>query len=88
MGYKITVVSASWCKNCLTLKDSLTQANVIYHVVDADSEDGMNYCTEHNVRGLPTTIITDEDGKVVRNIVGLQPASVFQEYVNDNSSND
>ena len=88
MGYKITVVSAKWCPSCTVLKSNLTQANIIYHAVDADSEDGMNYCTEHNVRGLPTTIITDEDGKVVRNIVGLQPVSVFQEYVNDNSSDD
>lgn len=83
MTYKITVVSASWCKNCLTLKDSLTQANIIYHVVDADTEEGMEYCTEHNIRGLPTTIITDEDGKVVRNVVGLQPVSVLHEYANN-----
>jgi glutaredoxin len=80
MNYKITVVSASWCKNCGTLKDSLTQANIIYHMIDSDSDQGMEYCTEHGIRGLPTTIITDEAGEVVRKVVGLQPAKVFQEY--------
>ena len=81
MGYKITVVSAKWCVNCALLKSNLTQANIIYYAVDADTVEGMDYCAENGVRGLPTTIITDEDGKVVRNIVGLQPVSVFQEYV-------
>ena len=81
MSYKITVVSANWCVNCNILKESLTQANIIYHMIDADSEVGMEYCTEHGIRGLPTTIITDEAGEVVRKVVGLQPAKVFQEYV-------
>lgn len=81
--YKITVVSSSWCVNCKLLKSNLTQANIMYYAVDADTEEGMEYCTEHGVRGLPTTIITDEDGKVVRNVVGLQPVSVFHEYANN-----
>jgi len=82
MSYKITVVSAAWCPNCGVLKNNLTQANIIYRVVDADTEEGMNYCTEHGVRGLPTTIITDGAGEVVRKVVGLQPVKVFQEYAN------
>ena len=81
MSYKITVVSSSWCVNCKLLKDSLTQANIIYHVVDSDTDQGMEYCTEHGVRGLPTTIITDEAGEVVCKVVGLRPVKVFQEYV-------
>lgn len=83
MTYKITVVSAAWCPNCGVLKNNLTQANIIYHVVDADTEQGMEYCNEHGVRGLPTTIITDEAGEVVRKVVGLQPVTVFQEYVSN-----
>lgn len=82
MSYKITVVSASWCNNCQVLKSNLTQANIIYHAVDADTEEGMEYCNQHGVRGLPTTIITDEAGEVVRKVVGLQPVTVFQEYAN------
>jgi glutaredoxin len=80
MGYKITVVSAKWCAQCAILKSNLTQANIMYYAVDADTVEGMDYCAENGVRGLPTTIITDEEGKVVRNIVGLQPVSVFHEY--------
>ena len=84
MTYKITVVSAVWCPNCSILKNNLTQANIIYHVVDADTPEGMEYCEVNGVRGLPTSIITDESGEVVRKVVGLQPVSVFQEYQNDN----
>ena len=80
MTYKITVVSANWCTSCKTLKSNLTEAGTIYHVVDADSDEGMVYCTEHTIKGLPTTIITDEAGEVVRKVVGLQPVKVFQEY--------
>ena len=80
MSYKITVVSASWRPSCQILKSNLTEAKIIYHMIDADSEVGMEYCSQHGVRGLPTTIITDEAGEVVRKVVGLQPAKVFQEY--------
>lgn len=80
MNYKITVVSASWCPSCTVLKANLTESNITYHVIDADSDQGMEYCNQHGVRGLPTTIITDEAGEVVRKVVGLQPVKVFHEY--------
>lgn len=81
MNYKITVVSANWCSSCQILKSNLTEAKIIYHMIDADTDQGMEYCTEHGIRGLPTTIIIDESGEVVRKVVGLQPVKVFQEYV-------
>ena len=71
---KIVVVSASWCVNCGVLKDLLTRNEVIYHVVDADSDDGMSFCRENNVRSLPTTFIYegDEIVKVVHGVKGIE----------------
>ena len=83
MKYKFTVVSAAWCSNCGALKHSLTEANIIYDVVDADTDGGMKYCSENGISGLPATIITDTGGNVVRKVIGLQPISVFRGYIND-----
>jgi len=80
--YKFTVVSAAWCGNCGTLKHNLTQAGIIHHVIDADTDEGMKYCAENSISGLPATVITDVEGNVIRKVIGLQPISVFKGYMN------
>ena len=81
MNYKIDVYSASWCPNCGVLKNSLDEANIQYEVVDCDSDEGMSRAAALGIRGLPTTVIS-QNGVVVRQIVGLQPVSQYAPYAN------
>jgi thioredoxin-like negative regulator of GroEL len=81
MNYKIDVYSASWCPNCSVLKNSLDEANIQYEVVDCDSDEGMSRAAALGIRGLPTTVIS-QDGTVIRRIVGLQPVSQYAPYAN------
>lgn len=74
---KLIVVSAAWCKQCGILKEALTKAGVVYNVIDADTEDGMQFCRENSVRGLPTSFVY-EGGELVKTIVGVKPV---KEYV-------
>lgn len=80
---KITVYTASWCPSCQTLKKSLEDSNIEYETVDVDTDEGMALATNSGVRGLPTTIITDDQGAVIRNIVGLQPVGEYMKYTGD-----
>ena len=81
MNYKIDVYSASWCPNCGVLKNSLDEANIQYEVVDCDSDEGMSRAAALGIRGLPTTVIS-QDGAVIRQIVGMQPVNVYMPYGN------
>ena len=74
---KIVVVSASWCVNCGVLKDLLTRSQVVYHVIDCDSDVGMTFCREMGVRSLPATFIYEDD-KIVKTINGVKG---IEEYV-------
>lgn len=77
MSKEIVVVSAAWCGNCGTLKNDLTRAGIIYKVVNADEEEGMDFCRENGVRGLPTAFVYEDD-KIVKTIVGVQK---LEEYI-------
>lgn len=79
--YKLECFSAAWCPNCGVLKNSLDEANIQYEVVDCDSDEGMSRAAALGIRGLPTTVIS-QDGAVIRQIVGLQPVSQYAPYAN------
>ena len=81
MNYKIDVYSASWCPNCSVLKNNLDGANIQYEVVDCDSDEGMSRAAALGIRGLPTTVVS-QDGAVIRQIVGLQAVSQYAPYAN------
>ena len=86
--YRLEVYSGSWCPNCTVLKAALTDANVPFDQIDADSEEGMDKAIKMGVRGgLPTTLVYLGD-EVIRKIVGLQPTSVYTAYVQGTVAND
>lgn len=76
MTKEIIVVSAAWCASCNTLKNDLTRAGVIYKVLDADTEEGMAFCRENNVRSLPTSFIY-EDGELKKTLIGVRKVEEF-----------
>ena len=70
MSKEIVIVSTAWCANCAVLKDQLTRNNIVYNVIDGDTDEGMAFCREHNVRSLPTSFIYEGD-EIVKTIVGV-----------------
>ena len=76
MTKEIIVVSAAWCASCSTLKNDLTRAGIIYKAVDADSEEGMDFCRNNNVRSLPTSFVY-EDGELKKTLIGLKKMEEF-----------
>lgn len=76
MTKEIIVVSTTWCAQCSVLKNDLTRAGVIYKVIDADSEEGMDFCRENNVRSLPTSFVY-EDGELKKTLIGLKKVEEF-----------
>ena len=66
------VFSAPWCAACTALKGSLKEAGIPFNEVDVDSDEGRELAIKFGVRGLPTTLFIDEEGNVVKTIVGIK----------------
>lgn len=65
---KVVVASAPWCQNCNVLKKSLTSAGIDYEEVNVDVNP--EFAKVNSVRGLPTTIIYDNNDVVVERVTG------------------
>ncbi len=81
-------VSASWCGPCKMLKRTTFpdkkvgeyfNANFINMEVDGDSSEGRFLAAKYNVRGYPTLMIIDGQGKVITATAGYHsPAELLQ----------
>lgn len=68
------IFSAAWCGNCTVLKNNLKESGVVFDEVNVDSDEGRELAIKFGVRGLPTTLFIDEEGSVVKTIVGIKPS--------------
>lgn len=70
----VTVYSAVWCGPCKMLKPAYKKAGIEYISVDIDAN--LEDANKAQVRGVPTTVITDDDGKQVARIVGFNETTL------------
>lgn len=75
----VKVFSSATCTNCKPYKDNLKKAGVEYeeYTLEEHREELMKY----GIRGVPTTVIEDEEGNLLRKIVGNQPASEVTKFL-------
>ena len=66
---KVEVFGADWCGPCRMLKGALTRAGIEFEVIDIDSEP--NKAAKDNIRGVPSTLVYDDQGKEVKRFVGF-----------------
>ncbi len=71
------VVSTSWCSSCSVLKATFDREQIPYTVIDADTEDGMEFCRTNGVKSLPTTFIYNEQNELIKTIIGLKPTEEY-----------
>lgn len=77
---KVIVFSATWCTNCNSQKQKLTQAGIEYEVVDVDKE--MQKAREFKVRSLPTTVIV-EGNTIVKQLTGITNTEEVEKLLKD-----
>ena len=74
---KPLIFSAPWCGNCTVLKNNLKGANIDFTEVNVDSDEGRELAIKFGVRGLPTTLFIDEEGSIIKTIIGVKPVSEY-----------
>lgn len=68
---KAVKFEASWCQPCKSLTRTLTQQGINIEAIDIDENTEM--AVKYNIRGVPTILILDDDGKEVDRYVGAMP---------------
>ena len=85
----IIKLSADWCNPCRTLQPILKKIlqkeefkNIPFQDIDID-DDVFGYTEKYQVRNIPTILIIDENGKMLRRITGLVSESKLTEMINE-----
>ena len=68
---KLIKLYADWCGPCKVLEKMLVESNVEHESVNIDSPDGENLSLKYNVRAIPTMLVLDDDGNLLRKMTGL-----------------
>lgn len=61
MSKKLFVFSSEDCGNCKPYKHFLNTLGIDFEEVDTDTDAGAVMAAQHNVRGLPTSLIMEGD---------------------------
>lgn len=69
---KIKVFVGSFCNPCKNLKQQLEKENLVSNIEIIDVEQDREQAIKYGIRSIPTTVIVDNEGNVVRTISSSQ----------------
>ena len=78
---KILKVYADWCGPCKELSKRLDQLNIECENINIDSLDGEGITTKYNVRSIPTLLILDDEGNLLRRQTGLHSNDEIKQFI-------
>ena len=80
---KVLKFEADWCSPCKMLSktiDGITDLNVAIERIDVDKDP--DSAVRFRVRGVPTCVLVNDDGKEIARKVGMMTATDFVNFVN------
>lgn len=85
-------VLTDWCKWCIELDNKVyadpevaafANANQINYKIDAEKGEGTEFAKKYDIRGYPTVLFLDGNGKEIDRIYGYYPKKEFFEMMQD-----
>ncbi len=80
---KVIKIYSRSCGPCKILENNLQLANIPHESVDVQSAEGYNVVTKYEVRTVPTLILVDDEGNVVKRHSGLLGVQELKEFCNE-----
>lgn len=78
---KVIKFSAAWCQPCKVVSGILEQIENKPLIEEVDIDEHFQLAALHQVRGVPTLIKLDDNGHEIGRIVGVQPKSKFEQWL-------
>lgn len=80
---KVYKFSASWCGPCKQLSALLETIEAKPEIVEIDIDQDSDKARMFQIRGVPTMVMVDENEKEIRRVVGIQPKSKLEVWLNE-----
>lgn len=80
---KVLKIYSRTCGPCKVLESNLQLAGIPHESIDAQSIEGENIIDKYKVRAVPTLILIDNEGNVMKKHTGLLGVQELKEFCNE-----
>ncbi len=80
---KVLKIYSRTCGPCKVLESNLQLAGIPHESVDVQSIEGENIVDKYEVRAVPTLILIDDEGNVMKRHTGLLGVQELKEFCNE-----
>lgn len=81
---KLLKFQATWCQPCKMLSRTMQDASdkITIPVEEVDIDQNMDMAVKFQVRGVPTLVVVDDEGKEVKRMTGMVNETKLLEFLN------
>ena len=80
---KVLKIYSKTCGPCKVLENNLQLAGIPHESVDVRSAQGEEIVAKYEVKTVPTLLLVDEEGKVIKRHTGLLRVQELKEFCNE-----
>ena len=80
---KVLKIYSKTCGPCKVLENNLQLAGIPHESIDIESIQGEDIIAKYEIRTVPTLILVDDDGKVIKRHTGLLGVQELKEFCNE-----
>jgi thioredoxin 1 len=79
---KVLKFSADWCNPCQTLAKTLESMDLNVEIESVDIDAEPSRVAKFGIRGVPTMVLVDDNGKELSRSVGVMSSKEILEWLN------
>lgn len=78
---KVLKFSASWCQPCKMLAKTLEDYKGEVSIENIDIDESQEAAIRFGIRGVPTCVLVDDSGVVIKRKSGMMTLNQFEEFL-------
>jgi thioredoxin 1 len=80
---KVYKFYADWCGPCKTLSKTLETITTDVIIEEVNIDENQSLPAKFNIRGVPTMVMLNEEGNLVKTLVGVKPKVELEKWLSD-----
>lgn len=78
---KLLKLGAEWCQPCKALSKTISESNLPVQVEEVDIDEHPEIAAKHLVRGVPTLILMNDAGDVLKRHTGAMSKAQLLDFI-------